>query len=303
MRTWIVQCLAPILCGLTLLLGVIGVGRAARACLRDRETYRLAFSDIDCQPPEGMSRAAFLREVRTVSHQPGTLHLLDEDLTARLHRAFLAHPWVDSVRRVDIGKPSSGSQPLKTPVQVEIVYRRAVLAVALSADKIPPDGSALIAAPSGTNLPTLIAARAVDRYGVLLPVAAVQAHLPVFMGDVRAPGGAAGSHWGDAHVVAAARTAAFLQAHLNRLRLDGSAMEFVEGEIVFLRPGVRIVWGHAPGQEKEGEAPAKVKLRRLLDYQNGHDGLESLEHDVRLIAYQGHFPLSSSAPPDALASK
>ncbi len=303
MRKWIVQCLTPILCGLALLLGVIGVGRAARACLRDRETYRLAFTDIDCQAPEGMSRAAFLREVRAVSHQPDALHLLDEDLTARLHRAFLAHPWVDSVRRVDIGKPRSESRPLKAPVQVEIVYRRAVLVVALSANKIPPDGSALIAAPSGTSLPTLIAARAVDRFGVLLPVAAVQTHLPVFMGDVRAPGGAAGSHWGDARVAAAARTAAFLQAHLTQLRLDDSAMEFVEGEIVFLRPDVRIVWGHAPGQEKDGEAPAKVKLRRLLDYQRGHDSLESLEHDVRLIAYQGHFPLSSPTPLNVLASK
>ena len=55
------------------------------------------------------------------------------------------------------------------------------------------------------------------------------------------------------------------------------------------------MWGHAPGQEGPGKAPAKVKLQRLLDYQAGH-GLDSLEHDVRLFAYQGHFPLSFDTP-------
>jgi hypothetical protein len=105
----------------------------------------------------------------------------------------------------------------------------------------------------------------------------------------------AGSHWGDARVAAAAKTAAFLQANLATLHLEDSQMEVVEGEIVFRKPGVRIVWGHAPGQEKADEAPAKVKLRRLLDYQREHDGLDSLEHDVRLLAYQGHFPLAPDA--------
>jgi hypothetical protein len=73
-------------------------------------------------------------------------------------------------------------------------------------------------------------------------------------------------------------------------------MEVVEGEIVLRRPGVRILWGHAPGQEKVDEAPAMVKLLRLLDYQQKHGSLESLEHDVRLLAYQGHFPLSKDKP-------
>ena len=109
MRKWIVQGLTPILCGLALLLGVIGLGRAARASLHDRATYSLAFDDIDCQPPEGMSRAAFLREVRAHTSQPFALHLLDEDLEARLHRAFAIHPWVDYVGRVDIAKPYSAT--------------------------------------------------------------------------------------------------------------------------------------------------------------------------------------------------
>jgi len=239
--------------------------------LQDREAYRLAFADIDCQPPEGMSREVFLNEVCSLASPPKTLHLLDEDLTTRLHRAFLAHPWVESVQTVSLDR-TSRRRPVQNSVRVEIEYRCPVLAVPA------PDGGW----------------RQVDRHGTLLPEATAQPHLPVLLTEVAPPTGPIGSHWGDARVTAAAKTAAFLQAHLSQLHLEDSRIEVVEGEVIFCKPGVRVVWGHAPGQEKADEAPAKVKLRRLLEYQQDHDGLESLEHDVRLIAYQGHFPL----PPD-----
>jgi hypothetical protein len=263
MQKWIVQGLMPILSGLALLLLVIGAGRAARAALHDRAAYAVAFADIDCHPPEGMSRDVFLNEVRSLTCQPAALQVLDEDLTSRLHRAFLAHPWVESVRRVAVDQ---------TLVRVEIEYRQAVLAVPL--------------AEGGWRM--------VDRHGILLSESAVQPHLPVLITEVATPLGPTGSHWGDGRVSAAAKTAAFLRTHLSRLHLDDSQMEAVADELIFRRPGVRIVWGHAPGQEKEDEAAAKVKLRRLLDYQKEHGGLDGLEHDVRLLAYQGHFPL----PPD-----
>ncbi len=265
MRKWIVQGVIPILCGLFFLLGVMAAGRAARASLHDRAAYSFAFADIDCLPPEGMSRTAFLDEVRSLAVQPAALQLLDEDLSARLHRAFLAHPWVESVRRVAIGQSF---------VHVEMEYRQAVLAV-------PPSQGGW---------------RLVDRHGILLPESAVQPHLPVLVAAVATPAGPTGCRWGDARVTAAAQTAAFLQPHLTQLHLEGSQMEIVEGEFVFVKPGVRIVWGHAPGQEKEEEAPAQVKLKRLLAYQKDHDGLYGLEHDVRLLAYQGHFPLLTDEP-------
>lgn len=265
MRKWIVQGVIPIVSGLALLLGVMAVGRAARVSLHEQLNYSLAFADIDCQPPEGMSRSAFLDEVHSLAVQPAALHLLDDELSARLHRAFLTHPWVESVRRVAIGQAS---------VQVEMEYRIAVLAV-------PP-------AEGGW--------RRVDRRGILLPESATQPHLPVLITNVATPVGPIGSRWGDARVAAAAKTAAFLQPQLARLQLEGSQIEINEGEIVFIKPGVRIVWGHAPGQEKEDEALAQEKLRRLLAYQKEHDGLDSLEHDVRLLAYQGHFPLTTDEP-------
>jgi hypothetical protein len=125
----------------------------------------------------------------------------------------------------------------------------------------------------------------------------VRSNLPVLVADVAAPAGAAGTRWGDQRVTAAAAVVAYLKPHLARLRLEGADIEIVQGEVVFRKPGVRVVWGHAPGQEAPGEAPAQVKLRRLIEYHSGHEGLESLEHDVRLLAYQGHFPLVSAAQP------
>jgi hypothetical protein len=294
MRKWIVQGLTPLLCGLAVVLGAIAAGRAARASLHDRAAYRVSFADIDCQPPDGISLDAFLNEVRSLARQPADLHLLDKDLTARLHRAFLAHPWVESVRRVAIDSSDSARRHAKMSVRIEMEYRRAVLAVPLPAED--PSGK-----PPHPTLPHFGGGkgggwRLVDRSGILLPATVVPAHLPILKGDIAAPTGPSGSRWGDARIAAAAKTAAFLQAHLSRLHLDGSQMEIIDGEIVFSRHGVRIVWGHAPGQEKEDEAPAKTKLRRLLDYQNEHNGLDRLEHDVRFLAYQGHFPLPVDEP-------
>jgi hypothetical protein len=290
MRNWLVQGLTPILCGLTLLLGVMAAGRAARASLHNRAVYTLPFEDIDCQPPEGMSRAAFLNEVRALTCQPAWLHLLDQDLPSRVHRAFLAHPWVESVRLVAIEprEPVGPASSRHSSVRIEAEYRRAVLAVSQSSDK------------SGTQK-AVREWRMVDRHGILLPETAARSHLPVLSANVATPAGPPGSPWGDARVTVAARTVAFLQSHLARLHLEDSQIEVIEGEIVFHLPGTRIVWGHAPGQENADEAPAKIKLKRLLDYQKEHDGLETLEHDVRLLAYQGHFPLTPDQAPNAVS--
>jgi hypothetical protein len=285
MRKWLIQALTPILCALTLLLGVIVLGRSTRAALRDQDAYAVAFVDIDCHPPEGVARADFLHEVQSVSRLPDRLPLLDEKVTSQLARAFSLHPWVESVSRIHVQNPNSR-------VQVELVHRRPVLAVCLPGDKFPHDGSALVATWSGTSRATLVSCRAVDRHGVLLPVAAVRSRMPVFTGKVAPPTGRPGTVWGDRGIAAAAATVNFLKPHLDRLQLNDCDIEIVREEVIIRKPGLRVTWGHAPGQEVAGEAAADVKLNRLLDYHASHDGLEGLEHDVRLLAHQGHFPLS-----------
>jgi hypothetical protein len=290
MRQWLAQALVPILGALSVLLGVLALGRGTRAALHDRPEYTLSFSDIQCDPPHGMARGDFLREVRDCSPPFDPMHLLDEDLAARLARAFAAHPWVESVGKIEM-------QGSKAGVRVQLVYRQAVLAVALSGGKIPRDGSALVETWSAMGRNALVPARAVDRHGVLLPVSAAHSQLPVLTAEAAAPAGPPGSQWGDRSVAMAAATVGFLKADLDRLHLSDCDLEIVQGEVVFRKPGVRVMWGHAPGHEVAEEAPAPLKLRRLLDYQARHGGLDSLEHDVRLLAHQGHFPLSLNGQP------
>jgi hypothetical protein len=285
MRTWVAQVVLPILGALAALLGVLSLGRATRAALHDRDAYTIAWHDIDCTAPEGLSRGDFLAEVRSQSRLPERLHLLDADLADRLARAFAADPWVEAVRRIEV-------RPRPSLVRIELVHRKAVLAVCLSGSKIPSDGSALIETWSGMGRNALRPAGTVDANGILLPVAAVPSQMPVLTAEVAAPAGPPGVRWGDRRVAEAAATVGFLQTHLARLRLADCNIEIIEADLIFRKPSVRIVWGHAPGQEETGEAPAAVKLRRLLDYQARHGSLENLEHDVRLLTHEGHFPLS-----------
>jgi hypothetical protein len=97
------------------LLGLVAVSNRARDSIRDRERYTIAFADIQCLPPPDQDRADFLAEVQYLSEMPSRLHLLDQDLTARLAAAFASHPRVEKVERVEIVPPRQ--------VQVRLVYR------------------------------------------------------------------------------------------------------------------------------------------------------------------------------------
>lgn len=281
MGKWLAQFVLPIAAAMSLLLAVIALGRSARAALRDRPQYTVAFRDIACTPPPGQSRGGFLAEVHRDSPLPERLYLLDGDLPDRLARVFVSHPRVESVRRVRILPPPSAESHSRAEIVVELVYREPVLAV-----RSPNDTSRA-------------SCRIVDRNGILLPDSAREPHLPVLIADGANPTGPAGTHCGDRRVLAAAAIAAFLKPYLFRLRLDNCEIDLVDNRAVLRKPDLRILWGHAPGQEDPGEASAAVKRQRLLDYREVHDGLEGLEHDVRLLAYKGHFPLPSEPRPFA----
>jgi hypothetical protein len=290
MRQWVVQFVTPILGALALLLGVVALGRGTRAALIERGAFDMRFDEIELCPPEGLSRKDFLDEVRRLSRSSERLHRLDPELSIQLARAFALDPWVDSVRQVNIGGPGE-------KVRIQLELRRPELAVRLPGDPNPRGGSTRIETCSRIAHPIPMPSYVVDRNGILLPMTAAHANLPVLVSEVSAPSTRAGLRWNDRRVLAGAATMAFLRPHLSRLHLVDCDVEIVQGEVIFRKPGVRIVWGHAPGWEDKDEAPAELKLRRLLDYQAEHDGLESLEHDVRLLAYQGHFPLSQAMQP------
>ena len=60
----------PIVAGLLLLSGVIALGWLALQSLRGQERYRIAFNDIDCEPPPNTTREAFLDDVQFIAGFP-----------------------------------------------------------------------------------------------------------------------------------------------------------------------------------------------------------------------------------------
>ncbi|MBI1916802.1 MAG: hypothetical protein HYS12_19010 [Planctomycetes bacterium] len=252
MRAWLVQTVAPLALAAFVVAGVVVLGGAAANDLRQHERYSLAFEEVRCESPPGVCREEFLREVQYEAELPDHLDRFDA-LAPRLRAAFLRHPWVESVERIEVSPTGS--------VRVWLTHRTPVLS-------IPGPGPA----------------RVLDHDGVLLPRAADSAGLPVFRGKVAGAAGPTGTPWGDPAVVAAARTAGFLRPQGERLGLE--AFEVVRGEVVlWTSSGSRILWGNAPGREGAGEATAVLKRDRLLNQLARLAGNEgpgaACEHDLR----------------------
>ena len=287
LRKSLLQALGPPLIAALLLAGLIVLGRAARDALRPQGRYVVAFADIDCAPPPGQEKAAFLGEVQYLAGLPERLPVLDADLPGRLAEAFAKHPWVARVERVEVLPPGR--------VRARLTYRAPVLAVLLQGEA-QDGGAPLVEALSSRSLgahDALVPARAVDGEGTLLPSGAPLTGLPIFYGVVPPPAGPAGSAWGDRAVEAAARTAAYLMPHRERLSFED--FDVTDGGLVLSQPpNVRVLWGHAPGAEAADEAPAAEKVQRLLDYGKEHGGLDQpgpQEHDVRPKDDAAHRPL------------
>jgi hypothetical protein len=177
MGRWIFKSLLVLLVLVMALAGVVTLGRGALDQLRPHPRYQVAFRDIECTPPPGMSRQDFLDEVQYLAQCPDRLALLDEELSQHLVLAFARHPWVENVEQVEVRPPRQ--------VQVRLVHRTGVLAVQ-SADGI----------------------RVVDAGGIVLPRGAPHAGLPRLEALFSSPRGPAGTRWGDPEIEAAARRAA-----------------------------------------------------------------------------------------------
>jgi hypothetical protein len=84
------------------LVGLVLLGQAARERVRGWDRYTIAFADIECTPPDGLSREDFLLQVRYFSEMPERIGLLDDGLPERLAQAFARHPRVERVDRVEV---------------------------------------------------------------------------------------------------------------------------------------------------------------------------------------------------------
>ncbi len=156
-----------------LVFGLWRLGEAARRNLGPRARYEVKFSDITCDAPPGLTREAFLSEVRYAANAAPTFQSLDPDVSAKLTTAFAAHPWVASVDGVTVEPDAVG---------VKLTFRAPAL---------------------------LVGGRAVDAKGILLPLTAPTAGLPELLNaPAPAPDATAGKPWPDELVVRAAPVAA-----------------------------------------------------------------------------------------------
>jgi hypothetical protein len=167
------------------------------------------------------------------------LPLADAQLPQRLERAFLMHPWVSDVRRVELRHPAAAVVELQCREPVAMVSWRGGLL-------------------------------AIDSEGVVLPSADFTAELatgyPKVTGIDSSPLGLEGTRWGDPAVDEAAAVAAAIGPEWQVLELREIRPVAVAGRRAWeLVAADRRVFhfGAAPGRESSGEPSAAVKIGRL----------------------------------------
>lgn len=179
------------------------------------------------------------REALRNASLDGGLPLDDPELPQRLERAFLRHPWVRDVVRVELRHPAAAV--------VTVACREPVAMVAWQGGLL-----------------------AVDADGVVLPSADFTAEsaalYPKVLGITSSPLGLEGSRWGDPVVDEAAAVAAAVGPDWRPLELREIRPTTTAGRLTWelVAAGARTVFfGSAPGREVEGEPSAALKLVRL----------------------------------------
>ncbi len=176
--------------------------------------------------------------LRTASLDGG-VPIGDPELPNRLARAFDTHPWVKQVVSVKPRHPAAAV--------VEVLCREPVAMVSVKGGLL-----------------------AVDAEGVVLPsgdfTAESAAEYPRITGIDSSPQGPEGSSWGDMAVEEAAAVAVVIGPEWKSLALVDCRPKTVLGARVWelvCPDGQVILFGSAPGQEREGEPSAAAKVARL----------------------------------------
>ena len=244
----------PLLLGLVLLSGLLVYGPRLPGYLPNldqHQDFQLSASQIQLHPapPRGVPAdlvGRVLEDARLNSKQS----LLNEELVAKIGRAFLENAWVEKVTKVTKSIPAR--------VDIDLVYRVPVAMVQVSEGFLP-----------------------VDAHGVLLPpmdfTTEDVARYPRLVGDLPPPRGKPGEAWGEPAIAGAAKLAKTLLPHWQEFQLAAiivphqpanqpqSSDRSLE-EIVFELStvgGSRILWGRAPGVVYPGEFTPEQKIGRL----------------------------------------
>jgi len=224
-----------VLVGIACILGgIIVVGKLARDYLDARQHRDVLFYEIQCEVPSGLDRLGFLHEVRNSSGFADVVPIPDPELTEKLSTAFLKHPSVESVTKVESNA--------RIGIRVELVLRKPVLGV-----EIESSGKLFV----------------IDHESRLLPHHT--ANLLRFTAPIEAPTVGVGEVWDDPTIKAAVRVATVLAPEQERFRFRvlevtpfGWRLRGENGQSV-------VLWGRAPGDEQGDEPPASKKIEKLRE--------------------------------------
>lgn len=224
--------------------------------VEQRSEYLLAAEAIEITPPPSHIRTDVKRQALRDGSLDAPLSLLDEQLAARLAKAFSLHPWVAEVRRV------AKTYPAK--VTIELVYRQPVAMVEVPGGFFPVDADGILL-PSGDF--TSLEVRSYPRLS----------------GIKSQPLGAVGTAWGDAAVAGGARIAATLDSVWRDLRLESiryiqpppTGADVQPYYALVTKEGTAIPWGQPDDKRLAAEPSSSDKIARLKKYVREHGALDA----------------------------
>ncbi len=230
--------------------------------LSQRVEYRFKTSNIEINSAPHWVPPDLVQQVVDCKALPQEVSLLETNLTREIAEAFEIHPWVAEVVCVQKSFPAR--------IQVELQYRRPVAMVQVKQGTYP-----------------------IDANGVLLPPAdfsvAGMSCYPLILNVPSMPQGPAGTSWGDATVIGAARLANVLASTndgvslwrefgLAAIRVPRRTKANVNSEELIYdlvtEGGSRIIWGRTPGTRHPEELSADKKIDRLHKYLTAFDGFD-----------------------------
>ncbi|MCG8451474.1 MAG: hypothetical protein MI725_18050 [Pirellulales bacterium] len=225
-----------------------------------RERYLLATERITISPLPEWITGDVRSEVVQHAGLERRLSVLDDAFMQVVEDAFVLHPWVESVDKIEKTYPPG--------VHVALSYRRPIAVVEM-------------ASRQGVQFVPI------DKHAVHLPAADVpdirKHYLPRIGGIVERP--PVGQKWADERVTGSAELAVRLADHWEEFHLVDilpSARPEIRGERRFFvfdlitRGGTRIVWGAPPGTDLPGEDSFQEKLKRLRRCVASHGPLDSV---------------------------
>jgi hypothetical protein len=226
------------------IIGILAISWYALQDFGAHEAHgRITWSQIELtpHPPDYISRQ-FRDEVRALGQLPESLDYPAPDLPVRLQRAFGAHPWVESIQRVDTRS--------RHHIQVGLIFRTPAAVIVVEPRRWLVDRHCVVL-PRGPETANLEAS--------LLPIRGLQAPLPP------EPGRA----WNAAEVEAAVTLAGAVHAERNAWQLEAielGADPLVPDLRLRTKRGTIIIWDTLAESASQGGVPASEKLRRLRDY-------------------------------------